>query len=272
MLLIELVPETKVIFELDMNGQKYEFASVVKEQEKTAIYTEPIRINGKVLSFNGAHVTVSLIMNRAEKSPVVWKGVGVTTISGKAGTRYMVVANGEGFEMNRRDAFRLFIGVNGVVQMGTNRKALDIIVKDVSDTGFSFVCEEDFDKPEGKPVRLVFTDMNQNFSLVGLVVRKVLIAEKKIIYGCKLSIPNKKLGHYINEKQRQILSMNKDNAASKAKNALEQALKENSRDQSTEEDMKKMIRGDGKTKRNIDTVGKVERREVFKDKLTGKRV
>ena len=33
------------------------------------------------------------------------------------------------------------------------------------------------------PVRLVFADFNQNYSLMGIIVRKVVIGENKIVYG-----------------------------------------------------------------------------------------
>ncbi|MDO5403755.1 MAG: hypothetical protein Q4F11_09990, partial [Eubacteriales bacterium] len=179
MFLMEIVPEARIIFELDMNGQMYEFPSVVIAAESNGILTEPIRIGEKVLSFENSSVKVNLIMNRADKPPFVWRGVGITTISGKGGTKYKVIAAGKGVQVNRRNAFRLFIGMRGVVQIGANKKALEIIVKDVSDTGFSFVSDLDYDNAENTPIRLVFTDLSQNFSLIGLIVRKVVIDEKK---------------------------------------------------------------------------------------------
>lgn len=271
MLLMEIKPETKVIFELDMNGQNFEFPSVVIGTEKNGILTEPIRVSGKILSFENSTVKVNLIMNRDGMPPIVWKGVGITVISTKGGSKYKLIAGGEGVQVNRRESFRLFIGMRGVVQIGANKKAIEIIVKDVSDTGFSFVSDEDYEDVQNKPVRLVFNDFNQSFSLIGLIVRKVVIDEKKIIYGCKLGSPNSRLTHYITEKQRQMLSMNKNNTAYKDKSRLEQALRETPKDVLVEE-KKKTIRAGQEYNRDIDTVEKNERRDIFKYKTKGKRV
>ena len=58
----------------------------------------------------------------------------------------------------------------------------------MSESGFSFVGTEDMDNVINMPVRLVFADFNQNYSLMGLIVRKVVIGENKIVYGCRVKI------------------------------------------------------------------------------------
>ena len=195
MLLQEMTEDNNLIIELSMNGQKYEFPSKVIRKVNQGVLVEPIRINGKILSFNssGGGIMVSVYMIRDSKPPMLWKGVAVNSIREEEGTLYKISANGEGFEVNRRGAFRLFIGISGVAQLGTNRKAVDVIVKDVSESGFSFVGTEDMDNVINMPVRLVFADFNQNYSLMGIIVRKVVIGENKIVYGCRLGVRNANL-------------------------------------------------------------------------------
>ena len=72
---------------------------------------------------------------------------------------------------------------------------------------------EDMDNVINMPVRLVFADFNQNYSLMGIIVRKVVIGENKIVYGCRLGVRNANLEQYISQKQRQMLSMNHGNSA-----------------------------------------------------------
>lgn len=215
MLLQDIPEDNNLVIELSMNGQKYEFPSKVIRKVNQSVLVEPIRINGKILSFNssGGGITVSVYMIRDSKPPMLWKGVAVNSIREDNGTFYKITANGEGFEVNRRGAFRLFIGISGVAQLGTNRKAVDVIVKDVSESGFSFVGMEDMDNVINMPVRLVFADFNQNYSLMGIIVRKVVIGENKIVYGCRLGVRNANLEQYISQKQRQMLSMNHGNSA-----------------------------------------------------------
>lgn len=273
MLLVDIAPETKVILELDFDGHTYEFPSMVTnvDRQNNVIYAEPIRINGKVLSFSGSSVKVNLIMNREDKSPYVWKGIGIATVIEKKGTQYKIVASRDGFEMNRREAFRLFVGLDGVVQMGVNTKAIDVIVKDISENGFAFVSEEDKEEILNKTIRLVFRDLSQNFTVMGTVVRKVKISENKILYGCQLCDKDKKVEAYISEKQRQILSM-KSRSAKRDEDRMKQALREKTRDESAVENVKKMTNEDAKNRRNINAVDKAERRQVFKNNYTGKQV
>ena len=281
MLLQEMPADNKIIIELSIKGQKFEFPSKVVSQGNNSIFIEPIRINGKVLTFNSSEsVAVNIVMIRENKSPMVWKGVGVACVHEKSGSFYKITASGEGFEINRRGAFRLFVGISGVAQLGINRKAVDGIVKDVSENGFSFVSSEDMENVINMPVRLVFNDFNKNYSLMGIIVRKVIINETKLLYGCQLSVNNSQLEQYINQKQRQMLSMNRDNSAFKNKEMLEKALKEpertDNKEQSEEDDKNyksKSIKNDGTYKdRAINRVGKTERRDIFREAVSGKKV
>lgn len=281
MLLQEMPVDNKIIIELSIKGQKFEFPSKVVSQENNSIFIEPIRINGKVLTFNASEsIAINIVMIRENKSPMVWKGVGVACVHEKSGSFYKITASGEGFEINRRGAFRLFIGISGVAQLGINRKAVDVIVKDVSENGFSFVSSEDMENVINMPVRLVFNDFNKNYSLMGIIVRKVIINETKVLYGCQLSVNNSQLEQYINQKQRQMLSMNRDNSAFKNKEMLEKALKEpertDNKEQPEEDDKNyksKSIKNDGTYKdRAINRVGKTERRDIFREAVSGKKV
>ena len=205
-----------------------EFHSQCVESGVNYIYAQPIRIDGKILSFNSeGHLMVNLIYLREEKNPIVWKGVGITTVQNNGKNVYKIVASGEGFEMNRREAFRLFIGLGAVVQIGSNKKAVNVILKDISENGFSFVEIEDIDA-ENLPVRLVFNDMKTGISLIGNIVRKVTVGEKKIIYGCTLTSCNIDVARYINEKQRQFLAASRSSRSSGESNkeALKRSLRE----------------------------------------------
>lgn len=281
MLLQEMPVDNKIIIELSIKGQKFEFPSKVVSQENNSIFIEPIRINGKVLTFNASEsIAINIVMIRENKSPMVWKGVGVACVHEKSGSFYKITASGEGFEINRRGAFRLFVGISGVAQLGINRKAVDVIVKDVSENGFSFVSSEDMENVINMPVRLVFNDFNKNYSLMGIIVRKVIINETKVLYGCQLSVNNSQLEQYINQKQRQMLSMNRDNSAFKNKEMIEKALKEpertDNKEQPEEDDKNyksKSIKNDGTYKdRAINRVGKTERRDIFREAVSGKKV
>lgn len=259
-----------IIIQISINKRFADFPSVVLGLRGEGILAEAVRIDGKVLRFDSSDVRLDLSLIRQDKPPVVWKNVKCSTELVDKAVVYHIVAFAEGFESNRRQAFRLFLGIDGVAQIGTNRKALQVIVKDVSENGFSFVSSEDIDNVLNVPVRLVFTDSGQSHSLMGLVVRKVAISERKIIYGCKLGVDNINLAKYIHLKQRQQMSLNKNNAVYKARDILAQSLKEKGLAEKNALQSANSDHGKGthtslkeKPKRAINEVDKPERRAVF---------
>ena len=146
MIIKEVPAEGNLTIEVSLKERKLEFHSQCVESGVNYIYAQPIRIDGKILSFNSeGHLMVNLIYLREEKNPIVWKGVGITTVQNNGKNVYKIVASGEGFEMNRRQSFRLFLGLGAVVQIGSNKKAVNVILKDISENGFSFVEIEDID-------------------------------------------------------------------------------------------------------------------------------
>lgn len=274
MRLIDLQAGDNIIIHVNMNGQFADFPSVVIKQQGDGILAEAVRIGGKVVGFSSESIHLDLYYIRHDKPPVIWKNVKCTTVLFDNKTLYNIAAFAEGYESNRRNAFRMFIGLSGVAQLGINRKALSVIVKDVSESGFSFVSSEDIENVINMPVRLVFEDIDRNYSLMGLVVRRVVIDEKKILYGCKLSVENLELVKYINYKQRKQMAINKNDSVYKMRERLQQSLREESG--ANKILIEKGSAGGGnrgsahEKNRVIDDVEKQERRGVFKEKHIGK--
>lgn len=285
----EIEPESNIILKITINGQYIDLPTIAHKQDSDGIICDAIRLNGKVVSISSPNISVELMYIRKNKSPVVWKGVACDNITLESKIFYKIRSKDEGAEKNRREAFRLFLGCQGVAQVGTNKKAINVTVKDVSETGFSFITNQNMESVEGTPVRLVFYDMENQFSLMGLVVRKVSIDEESYIYGCKLSVYNSKLSHYIVDRQRNDISKSKEDAggvikgAGILKSAAEQQQsqeKKKSRDASGIDpelynELKKHYKTKGSStsihERAIDSVEKDERREVFKKSSVGKR-
>ena len=116
MIIKEVPAEGNLTIEVSLKERKLEFPSQCVESGVNYIYAQPIRIDGKILSFNSeGHLMVNLIYLREEKNPIVWKGVGITTVQNNGKNVYKIVASGEGFEMNRRESFRLFLGLGAVL-------------------------------------------------------------------------------------------------------------------------------------------------------------
>ena len=194
MKLWEIEPKSNIILKVTINGQYIDLPTVCYSQESDGIVCEAIRVEGKAVSLDSIGISIEIMFIRPEKSPVLWRGVVCDAIYIDSKMFYKLKCKEEGIEKNRREAFRVYIGVTGVAQLGLNRKAIDVIVKDVSENGFSFISVDDIQDVLSLPVRLVYTDLDINFSLMGIVVRNVKIDEKKFLYGCKLSVENSRLG------------------------------------------------------------------------------
>ena len=206
MLLSQLVQNSELILEININNQHLEFESAVFAKIGDYILIEPVRVNGKVVNFEIGKVLIDMLLIRKDRKPFIWKRVLLKNTIYKNKTYYKVVPTGDGFEINRRNSTRLNIEVKGVVQIGTNSVPLDVIIKDISENGFSFVSKDNIEKPLKSTVRLVFTDINKTINLNGILVRKEKINQTKYFYGCVLNIKSQLLVQYINDKNREMLS------------------------------------------------------------------
>jgi len=120
MRLSQLVQNSNLVLEININNQHLEFESTVITKIGDYILIEPVRVNGKVVNFEIGNVLVDMLLIRRDKKPVAWKRVLLKNVIYKNKTYYKVIPTGDGFEINRRNAFRLSIEVKGVVQVGTN--------------------------------------------------------------------------------------------------------------------------------------------------------
>lgn len=208
MKILDLEPGSKVTVEITVRTEKLEFETYIMDQVKGAAIIAPIRVNGKVLSLRANGVKISLIYTDGEKPPVMWEYVPLPSTVHKGEACYECSCSMPGTVVNRRNTFRLYVGKDGVAQVGPNRKGTKVLVKDVSEGGFAFVFHEKIEVSQGEPVRLVFDDcqMGLRFNLQGRLVRVVQLDESRFVYGCKLIIKNPALSKYIAEKQREMLA------------------------------------------------------------------
>lgn len=209
MKITELKPEDEIIFEITFGSETHEFKSKVLEIKSDFIVATPIRAEGKVLSFSSASVPTNLVYKRPEKAPIVWKQVAITVVSYKKNTVYKIMQSMEGREVNRRGSYRLYVGVEGVVQLGANRKAVDVIVKDISEGGFAFICNENIEDIDRGTVHLVFRDNDKNIGINGIIVRKIELGSNRFLYGCIINLKTPLVAQYINQKQRERIAQQK---------------------------------------------------------------
>ncbi len=94
------------------------------------------------------------------------------------------------------------------MQCGLSRKTYEVILRDISVSGFAVVCPSDVELELNQVIHVVHMDYleeaneNHTYHLYGLVVRKEELPNGRIVYGCRLNSPVMGLGNYISTKQR----------------------------------------------------------------------
>lgn len=277
MRLIELNEGDRISIEVIFSGKNYEFSTNVSGKMNDFILSDVVTSDEKVVGFTGDDIMLNLIYYREEKTPIVWTGIGCTLVEYKGKMQYRIKASGEGFEKNRRQAFRLFVGNDAVVQIGLNRKSSDATLKDISETGFAFITEDNVEDAENMAVRAVFSDTSHSISLIGRIVRKVELEDKRVLYGCQLTSHNQILSRYINEKQRQRLAAGRS-LSNGTKKIVPEQEKDTANTRATagkkkdDEHLKYNKRHMPLSKPTIGTIEKDERRKIFDDDHHGKKV
>lgn len=207
MTLFEIEAGSEITIEVSLNDEKLEFKTHVIEQLKDTMVIEPIRVNGKFLNVQAKGVKTSILYFSKNNPPMIWKEVELPAVLYKGESCYKCTDKRNASLLNRREAYRLLIGEEGVARIGTTKKSVGVLVKDISECGFAFIFRADLKTFAGEPVHLVFDVDDMHFNLQGRLVRIAEISENRYLYGCKITIPNPNVAKYIAGKQREKLAV-----------------------------------------------------------------
>lgn len=203
MKILDLEPGSEITIEVRVQEQKLEFHTHIIEQLDGVAVIEPIRIDGKIISLGSENVTVNILYNEEDSPPVAWNYVALPAAVYKGETCYKCSVETDGISFNRRGAYRLSVGLRGKAKIGIKKNIIPVLVRDISETGFSFI--HDKSKEEiytfiNDPVMLIFDDEETHISVVGRIVRIIDTAEDKNIYACKIELENYEIAKYIAKK------------------------------------------------------------------------
>ena len=208
----ELEKGQKITLTVKIGTELVDFETVVQDSipKKHAILADVVKDNDKVVSFNSSTISIDLNMYPSDSAPVVFRKVKVILYKDKSGSIfYAITTNSQSVTVNRREAFRIFVGENVVVQKGMNRSANDVILKDLSGQGFSITVDDNVAEYEiNQTLHTVFNDrieetcQNFSFHLYGIIIRKSESENGKTVYGCKLNSRVPGLENYVMLKER----------------------------------------------------------------------
>lgn len=195
--------------EIFMNGKKTTLLTSVEQVIDTTVLLTPIQLNGKVVGFP-PDCTVNLLYVE-ENHVFCWKNVKVKVVRYEKNVYHSVELIAEAEILNRRGAYRVFIGENMQLTAFTANgpKTYNVLLKDVSETGMAFYTKEEFDV--GRTVRLhLVVSSAHELQLSSQIIRIQNFEDRQDhLYGCKFLERNDRLITYLmklqQDRQRQKL-------------------------------------------------------------------
>lgn len=171
--------------------------------------------NDKVIGFPTSGVVYQLIVvNKSDNKVYQWHTISIRQIKlPDQPPLHFFMSNRSGKEYNRREHYRLWLGCDGIANIGLHKTTFDVQVKDISATGVSFIIrdslltEKNIQVHEKDVVVLTFFDeaSGSNFRLSALIVRGVKVDELRTLYGCKFAEENRLVGQFVTKRQRENL-------------------------------------------------------------------
>jgi len=179
-----------------------ELPSVVTKVFEDCILAECFMHDDSLVTFDAPGLSIEMMVVKPGEVPYNFKNVKVTLVEYE-GKRYHCMSTGTvGVRLNRRNAFRVFIGENGVASI-PGKKSTSVLVKDLSSTGIGFLVSGTDDPFEiGGNVNVVFTDSTTGTTIdVTSRVVRVMEGEKETLYGCMFTKHYPSVERYTASKQ-----------------------------------------------------------------------
>lgn len=209
MYLYEVDKESKIQILVGIGMQVLEFDSKVMDIVQGGILAEPVMKDDKILGFRTKGLVIRLlVVNQTDQKVYEFNNVSIQNIkTAQEELFHRITGRFPGKAVNRRNGCRVWLGLDGVAQIGMNKTAYDVVIRDISINGIAFVCQESIQVEMGTVVHLTFFDdvTETRFSIGAIVVRREEAEQYKVIYGCKLNQESAAISKYVNEKQREKL-------------------------------------------------------------------
>ena len=94
MLIKEVPKDAELTIEVSAAARKLEFKSQCIDTGMNYLYARPIIIDGKRVSFEASvTLSVSLVYIREDKNPVLWRGVGISTVTENGKSMYKITSS-----------------------------------------------------------------------------------------------------------------------------------------------------------------------------------
>jgi len=209
MFINEMAKDSSIQMFVGIGVQVLEFETKVAEPIDKDLLAEPIMRDDKILGFGTKGLVIRLqIANAADQKVYEFNNVQVVNVKKEDGSIFHRIAcKTPGRPVNRRGACRVWLGIDGLAQIGLSRVTQDVMIKDISISGISFVCSKSIEIDMGSVVHLTFLDREAQakFNLGAIVVRTEEVDDSSVMYGCRLNSESAAISKYVADKQREKL-------------------------------------------------------------------
>lgn len=209
MLLEELDVGSKITILVGIGSQTLSFDSVVEEPSDNGILTTPVYRNDKLVGFRTKGLVIRIqVTNASDQKVYEFANVEILNVKTQdEQIHHKMICKNPGKQINRRTAVRVWLGLDGIAQVGTHKVAYEVTVKDISVSGISFIFHKDLNVEPGTIAHIVFNDSEarMKFNISAIIVRTAQLDDGKVLYGCRLNQESPAIAKYVNDKQREKL-------------------------------------------------------------------
>lgn len=184
----------------------YEMKTITKlvtQKDLYSIVFEAIISNGKTLGLTTNDTMVYNVKCTMNDKYYVWNNVYIKTVKLPSGSAYYLVMSALDVNvMNRRNAYRLWIGEEVTVTLGLSQDRIRGILKDLSASGMGVIVADASDFHLERIVHVQYIDDEKTvFNLTGKVVSVTEISPAKILIGCAFVAKSQAVERYVSQKQ-----------------------------------------------------------------------
>lgn len=188
----------KIDIVISYNSKDITFSVDVLDNKNGVLILDLITHNDKILNFENTPAKITVLAKSKDSELYVFSDCLFKNVYLKE-NRYMVVTTKTpGVKFNRRTEFRMFVGGTGVVKYNRDANSLNVIVKDISISGFSFTTINAIIPEDVVNVSLLFENKYyEKVKIQGKIVRRFSLENESMVYGCKVLVSSHDLSSYI---------------------------------------------------------------------------
>ena len=198
-------PDGNVTLTITRGLKRVTLESRVVKGLKEGLLIDCILKDDRIIGFpvNSLLIINAFVVDVDTNKLYVWKSIKVDAVLYQGEKYHLLVSNEEGNVVNRRGGYRVYLGPNGIAQLGMNTCAYKVIVKDISYSGIAIIFKDDIEIKSSDIIHVTFTDkkLNRKFNINAHLVRKEQLKNGNFLYGCTILGKHSELRKYINEKQ-----------------------------------------------------------------------